>query len=552
MKRLAFLGVGSAIILGFGVMGAAPAFADNGPHVSTSGSMTVDRCAGCHRAHTATNAYLLNQDETLLCESCHGTAGTGASSDVIDGVGYGMTAATGGARTATVLGALRGGGFENARIDSGNAVWQTPASTTYKIVPAASSGSTSTSQHAIGSAGTMWGNGSVDGTNKTAGPSVTLECTSCHDPHGNGNYRILRPVASATDANGVEKAAAYPFPAAVSVNSVTFKELARPEGRYKFYYTVDVASAGTFKETQPVTFYGTTGGADLIVSGTIESISGTTFVISGANSTAITGYTYNGTTKAYDVTGTPVAATGGKMYYANPAGLLASSFTATTATFTTAAVNGLVAGAKVTLAGFAPTGYNAAFIVTAVGSFSNNGSTFQNSFTVATTLNTAVTTLGSISGIPDAKASTDSHAVGGAATAKVYVTPNYWAADDHCYSGAANCIDTAQLASTKSAYIANVSQWCATCHTRLLAGSGAWGKNSGDKMFTFEHRSNNGAEGSPNCIQCHVAHGSNASMEGDVNSSFSKDVGTEFGLATTNSFLLRVDNRGTCNMCHNK
>ena len=168
MKRLAFLGVGSAIILGFGVMGASPAFADNGPHVSTSGSMTVDRCAGGHRAHTASNAYLLNQDETLLCESCHGTAGTGASSDVIDGVGYGMTS---GARNATTLGSLRGGGFENARIGSGSANWDTTSvpGTTYKIVPAANSGSSSTSAHAIGSAGTMWGNGAVSGT-KAAGP----------------------------------------------------------------------------------------------------------------------------------------------------------------------------------------------------------------------------------------------------------------------------------------------------------------------------------------------------------------------------------------------
>jgi hypothetical protein len=453
-----------------------------------------------------------------------------------------------------VLGALRGGGFTNARINSGAAAWDTTTvpGTTYKIVPAASSGSTSTSKHAINSAGTMWGNGAVSAT-ASAGPQITLQCTSCHDPHGNGNYRILRPVASALDAGLNEKAAPWEFSAPASVTTVTFKELLRPENRYKFYYNVVVASPGTFKETQPVTFYGTTGGADLIISGTIESITGNTIVVSGANSAAITGYTYNSGTKAYDPGGTPTAATGGFMGYANPSAIASQTgYTATTSSFKTLAINGLIVGQKVTLAGFTPAAYNGTFNVSAVGTFSNNGSTFQNAFTIDTTANAAVTVVGSISGIPDAKASVDSHAVGGPATAKVYVTANYWMADDHCYNGTANCVNV-NMSSTKTAYIANISQWCATCHTRLLAGSGAWGKNSGDGMYTFEHRSQNGAEGSPNCIQCHVAHGSNASMTGDGSTAYSNTVGSaEFGLAAGDSFLLRVDNRGTCNMCHNK
>jgi cytochrome c553 len=57
------------------------------------------------------------------------------------------------------------------------------------------------SAHAIdGTAGTMWGNGAV-GT-LGAGPSATLECTACHDPHGNGNYRILRSVPTGSGGGG--------------------------------------------------------------------------------------------------------------------------------------------------------------------------------------------------------------------------------------------------------------------------------------------------------------------------------------------------------------
>jgi cytochrome c553 len=55
------------------------------------------------------------------------------------------------------------------------------------------------SWHAIDgtTAGTMWGNGAI---NSGVGPSYALECISCHDPHGNGNYRILRSVPSGSGA----------------------------------------------------------------------------------------------------------------------------------------------------------------------------------------------------------------------------------------------------------------------------------------------------------------------------------------------------------------
>ena len=112
MRRLALLLAGGALWLLFM---AAPAFADGGPHAlglnnGTSG-LSGD-CAACHRAHTAQAADLLKAAMPGLCLTCHD--GTGATTDVEDGIQYVPDGA--GDPTATVLGALRGGGFEYALI----------------------------------------------------------------------------------------------------------------------------------------------------------------------------------------------------------------------------------------------------------------------------------------------------------------------------------------------------------------------------------------------------------------------------------------------------
>ena len=80
MRRLALLVAGGALWL---LAAAVPVLADGGPHISTinngSGGLTADTCAGCHRAHTAQGAMLLKEEGTALCTSCHGSAGTGAT-----------------------------------------------------------------------------------------------------------------------------------------------------------------------------------------------------------------------------------------------------------------------------------------------------------------------------------------------------------------------------------------------------------------------------------------------------------------------------------------
>ena len=214
MRRLALVIAGGAIWL---LLAAVPVLADGGPHVSTinngTSGITADSCAGCHRAHTAQAANLLVTDEENLCLTCHGASGTGATTDVETGVQYAL-AASGEMRGTAVLGALRGGGFLTARIDSDAAYrllkyklnydgtkWE--SAPIYPRVPVAAPTPVTSAHIALAGVGftnpdTVWGNGAF-GTG--AGPEMTggMTCTTCHNPHGNGNYRILNPIPTNTD-----------------------------------------------------------------------------------------------------------------------------------------------------------------------------------------------------------------------------------------------------------------------------------------------------------------------------------------------------------------
>jgi predicted CXXCH cytochrome family protein len=200
MKRLLFVGAGSALLIVMGGVGGAQA--DNGPHRSTAGaegttysvaSAGASRCASCHRAHTAKASMLLKEAQPALCYTCHG-GGAGATTDVQNGTSGGNNAA------------LRGGGFEFALVGAGEAVktLTTADPVTGRIghsatVPVGVAEAT-TSKHQIDgtTSGTMWGNGAISATANPGKAAVTLECGSCHDPHGNGNYRILKPVPNDT------------------------------------------------------------------------------------------------------------------------------------------------------------------------------------------------------------------------------------------------------------------------------------------------------------------------------------------------------------------
>ena len=140
--------------------------------------------------------------------------------DVENGVQY--TIGTPNVRGGTVLGALRDGGFVEARIDTANPsrVGYMQARSTVAVrterqgarprgratghvrahrVRRRNSGVTAT--------GKAWGNGALTAG---AGPTVDMGCATCHNPHGNGNYRILNPIPNPTATAGTFAAAAAP------------------------------------------------------------------------------------------------------------------------------------------------------------------------------------------------------------------------------------------------------------------------------------------------------------------------------------------------------
>jgi len=210
MRRSVLLIAGCMLSL---LVGAGPALADAGPHVKGQG-LTPDTCAACHRAHTGQAPYLLKEKQEQLCFSCHGSAGTGSKLDVQDGVGYSSDERIG--KTGTAVGALRGGGFKYALISSSEAgVEKTTGAEGSHGIPttsmtiktlSATELQPSTSAHSVDESNQMaWGNGAISATSNY-GKEIKLTCGSCHDPHGNGMYRILRPEPNESGATkpGVE------------------------------------------------------------------------------------------------------------------------------------------------------------------------------------------------------------------------------------------------------------------------------------------------------------------------------------------------------------
>ncbi len=209
MRRLALLCAGGAIWL---FLAAIPVFADGGPHVSSinngSGGINADSCAGCHRAHTAQGPYLIQaSDEEALCLTCHGSAVAGATTDVMTGVQYAL--GTNGLRGTPQLGALRNGGFDQARLDTGNAArlgyLRSATAVSFRPKVGVKAAQDVTSAHldldgadGVVASGIAWGNG-ANGSGVGA-TGVSLTCASCHNPHGNGQYRILNPIPEADGA----------------------------------------------------------------------------------------------------------------------------------------------------------------------------------------------------------------------------------------------------------------------------------------------------------------------------------------------------------------
>ena len=173
-----------AATLAFLAMPSGTANADAGPHVKGIWGVTADGCASCHRAHRASAEVLLVEEAELICDSCHGNDATGSYLNVVAGTNEADT------------GALRGGGFGTARIDTDDPT-VTGTVTIGALGPLA--GETTQSKHSTdGSPQTVWAYGAIDPASNPGLPSYPLGCGKCHDPHGNGNYRILRTIPADT------------------------------------------------------------------------------------------------------------------------------------------------------------------------------------------------------------------------------------------------------------------------------------------------------------------------------------------------------------------
>lgn len=205
------VGVAAALFLG-----AAPAYADNGPHVRVAGTpgggqlvseLQPRRCTACHRIHTAKSAdgRLLKTEQVSLCYSCHGDGGTGAITNVQSGIAYSGAVAqdpvTGQWATAVrggEVGALRGGGFDRAMIDAG-AAKQASGRNDPVVVPGLIPAATvveGTSGNHMGGQGIVWGSGPISQaaySGQALPAGVQLECGSCHDPHATATTGSSRP-----------------------------------------------------------------------------------------------------------------------------------------------------------------------------------------------------------------------------------------------------------------------------------------------------------------------------------------------------------------------
>jgi predicted CXXCH cytochrome family protein len=218
------------VALAFVALPTGTAKADNGPHRAGWG-VTTDGCAACHRVHRGVNEYLLLNEVETLCLSCHGDDASGSVLNVESG----SNESTGGA--------LRGGGFVRARIDTTDAslpIPRFPAGSSSSnndngvsvcwqdgddddgdgvvddgcrphINALAAPGGLTQSSHSIdGSLQTIWGNGAIDPVANPGMADYDLECGKCHDPHGTGTYRILREVPEGSGGAGYAIPDTYP------------------------------------------------------------------------------------------------------------------------------------------------------------------------------------------------------------------------------------------------------------------------------------------------------------------------------------------------------
>ena len=538
MRRLALLVAGGGLWL---FLAAIPALADGGPHVSTinNGSLGInaDSCAGCHRAHTAQGPMLINAaDEEALCLTCHGSAGVGSTLDVMTGVQYKVALPPGTVPgqdptdPSVLLGALRNGGFDEARLDAGNAArrrYSTGDTDFYAKVGVGApedvtSAHLSLPDNGLTMPGVAWGNGA---NGSGAGPVVELSCASCHNPHGNGQYRILNPIPEAADADTTGTAFDDDWVIDV-VGSVAANDRILTEVSHALLPGNAVTIAGT-------PFAG---------SYVVAAIGNDTDVFNTATPPVMT----------YDGTGAPYFT----VFASGSAGAildLAADSTALAGTVTRTS-GATVTDSPVDNPDATESDVKNYTVIQTVGSQGNNSSYLLYADDV---LDAAY---GPTQGdyfhrsvpwtVPQDLSDPDGGATGGVIANDA---PN----------GRPATLTSGAFAG-QVGFSEQITAWCSACHTRYFADrnpteistdgintASAWGAaRPGDSLYKYQHRT------VPNraCVTCHVSHGTNAAMPGSFSGSVAypngDQPGVTLGIDNGNSRLLKIDNRGTCQACH--
>lgn len=150
------------LLMAANLLSSTPVFAGEIDH---NNYIKNSDCGICHRAKT--DFAPVTGGGAAFCYACHGRDQAGSNTNVQDGMyanGQG----------------LKGGGFEAATMDT--ALTGTPSN-----MPV-------TSAHSVdGVKARVWGGGKVSEM-PDFGTMAAMDCCTCHNPHGNGNYRMLRSI----------------------------------------------------------------------------------------------------------------------------------------------------------------------------------------------------------------------------------------------------------------------------------------------------------------------------------------------------------------------
>jgi cytochrome c553 len=96
-----------------------------------------------------------------------------------------------------------------------------------------------------------------------------------------------------------------------------------------------------------------------------------------------------------------------------------------------------------------------------------------------------------------------------------------------------------------STFNTQMTSWCISCHSRYMSAAADVAR-PGDTIFKYQHQT---VARNAVCTTCHVAHGSNAKMTGTYSAVLPQPNGTQ-SATVGDSRLLKIDDRGTCNACH--